>query len=546
MKTKGRVVGQLILLMFATAVAAGCGSASPAEDFSSVSEGSGITSMHSSPVDLGVGDFMLASFDGLSTYTLEFEGISEEAKFILAVGNSSQTGYSSTIGLSTDLAVPDPLIPGKSMSVDPIVADDPYEVKDIFSAWLRASETVLEETEVALDLVNQTNFKGMSTKALSLGERENFRVLSSLMNTNSYVTVTGVVKCVGQNVVFYVDSSVTSENLPDSDVQELCDVFDYDVYEMESFLGSASDVDNDGKVHVLMTSQINKLGAMGGGVITGYFYAADLYEQSDTNPSSNGREIIYTIVPDPTGEYGTPVDNDFAMENLLPAVLPHELQHAISYNQHVFVQGGAAEDDWLNEGMSHLIEDIMGYGMENPSRYALYLSSPSTYGIVTQSSPNLLERGGGYLLLRYLYEQSDNGEEFLGRLAQTFRRGVDNILHAFQGDAGMDEWNEILARWSVALIMTDRGISQDGRYVYQNRTRHPDTGNWVGVILKGVADDGRGTILNGVNLNYLNGDQTTNVDGSTAKYYNISTVPDHIDLKGSTGSQGYVALVRYQ
>ncbi|MFH1830117.1 MAG: hypothetical protein ABH871_05005 [Pseudomonadota bacterium] len=546
MKPKGRGTGWLILLILATLAAAGCGSGgSSTQDLSSGNGGTGVSSIYSSPAELGVGDFMLASFDSTG-YTLDFEGVADGAQFILAVGNSSNTGSASTMGLSADVSIPDLLAPGKFMSIEPVEEDDAYEANEIFSAWLRASESVLEENELPLDMVNNANFKGMSAKAAGLGERENFRVLASLTNTSSYVTITGDVKCVGQNVVFYIDNTVPSENLSDADIQELCDGFDADAGEMESFLGAGSDVDSDGKLHVLMTSQINKLGALGGGIITGYFYAADLYARSDSNPVSNEREIIYTMVPDPSGVYGTAVDHDFAMENLLPAVLPHELQHATSYNQHVFVQGGAAEDNWLNEGMSHLIEDVMGYNRENPSRYALYLSSPSVYGIVTQSSPNLLERGGSYLFLRYLYEQSDNGKAFMGRLEQTFRRGVDNVLNAFQGNATMDAWDEMMALWSVALIMTDRGISQDSRYIYQARTRHAETGNWLGVILEGDADDGRGTVLDGVNLNSYSGSHTASIDGSTAKYFNISTVPAKIDVSGSTGSQGYVTLVRYQ
>jgi hypothetical protein len=295
-----------------------------------------------------------------------------------------------------------------------------------------------------------------------------------------------------------------------------------------------------------MTSQINKLGALGGGIITGYFYAADLYARSDSNPVSNQREIIYTMVPDPNGQYGMAVEHDFAMSNLLPAVLPHELQHAISYNQHVMVEGGAPEENWLNEGMSHLIEDVMGWGHENPSRYALYLASPSTYGIVTQFSPNLMERGGAYLFLRYLYEQANDGDAFLGRMVQTSKRGVENVLDAFNGDSGMDEWSELMARWSVALIMTSRGISQDPRFSYKARSQHPDTGNWEGVVLSGEADDNRGTVLEGVNLNAYNGNNTANVDGSTAKYYRMADVPDKVDLTGSSVSTQYAVLVRYQ
>ena len=81
------------------------------------------------------------------------------------------------------------------------------------------------------------------------------------------------------------------------------------------------------------------------------------------------------------------------------------------------MSGGLPEENWLNEGMSHFMEDWAGYGVENPSRYAMYLASPSTYGVVTQSSPNLMERGASYLFLRFLYEQASDGTAFIRSLA---------------------------------------------------------------------------------------------------------------------------------
>ncbi len=551
MKPRIGRVGQLVVLVSAILMAAGCGGYTEVDqDISSGSGGggTGVSSVSSSPAALNVGDFMMVEFNSASPSTIDFTGVADDAKFMLAVGSGSESGGSS-ISMQSSISLPDPLSYGKSMSVEPELGeDDGYGVGEVFSAWLRAGEVSLNQNEIPADEAYSANFKGMSldAKAVGLGESETFRVLGSLTNTSSYVDVVGKVRCVGSSVVFYVDTSVSSEVLTQADIDVLCDEFDSNAGEMERFLGSSSDVDGDGKLHVLMTSQINKLGALGGGIITGYFYAADLYAQSRSNPVSNEREIIYTMVPDPSGEFGMQIDRDFAMDNLLPAVLPHELQHAISYNHHVMIEGGAPEENWLNEGMSHLIEDVMGWGVENPSRYSLYLASPSSYGIVTQYSPNLMERGGEYLFLRYLYEQSSDGKAFLGRMIQTYKRGVDNVLQAFQGDASMDEWHEMLARWSVALMMSDRGISRDSRYTYRDRVRNSATGNWEGVILDGDADDGRGTVLTGVNLNTYSGSNSANVDSSTAKYYNVSSVPDKIDLSGSSVSADYAVLVRYQ
>ncbi|MBT3180961.1 MAG: hypothetical protein HN337_00465 [Deltaproteobacteria bacterium] len=252
------------------------------------------------------------------------------------------------------------------------------------------------------------------------------------------------------------------------------------------------------------------------------------------------------MVPDPSGYYGTTISHSFSMSNLLPAVLPHELQHAISYNQHVFVNDGSPEENWLNEGASHFIEDRFGVGVENPSRYGMFLSSPSTYGVVTQSSPNLMERGGVYLFLRYLYEQASDSDAFLRDLIQTSKRGVANLEAAFQGQSDMDGFSEMMARWTVALAMTNRGISQDARYIYRDRVRSSLTGNWEGVCLDCSADDNRGTELTGVNLNQYYGYHTSNVDSAAVKFYNITSLPNEMTLQGSSDGGSYGILIRTQ
>ena len=538
-----RAVPLAIALLFLSAC--GGSSAVDADVSAGGGGGTGISNTADSPAGMGVGDIMAMEL-GASATTLDFSGVAGGANFVLAVGSANSSGGASSIQLSANIAAgADPL--EKAMEVEaPAAADDGYGPQEILSAWLRASEDLLPASEMPAS-GNLSLSKAMGVgKAASLGDTEVFRVLSSLTSVSSYVEVTGKVRCVGSNVVFYVDAS--SESLvSEAQVQTLCGEFDEVAGAEIDMLGDVSDPDSDGKLHVLMTKQINCLGALGGGIITGYFYAGDLYERSNSNKVSNYRDIVYTMVPDPDGDAcganSVAISNEFAMSNLLPAVLPHELQHAISYNQHVFVAGGQAEENWLNEGMSHLIEDVMGYNLENPSRYAMYLASPSTYGVVTQGSPNLMERGAEYLFLRFLYEQSEDGAAFLRRLVQSSARGVAGLEAAFQGPAGFSTFSEFMARWTVALAMTDRGISQDPRYTYKARTRAA-TGNWEGVVLDGDAQDNRGTMLEGVHLNQYYGAHNPSIDASTAMFYNITTVPNELSMVGTAAGGNYAVLIR--
>lgn len=538
-------------------VSCGSGSSFNADLSSGNGGGTGITNTFSSPAEMGVGDIMPIEFVDSQQVTVDFSGVASGAQFILAVGSANTSGSGGSIQLTTDIDAEVQAGLSKGMEIEADLAeidDEGYGAQEMMSAWLRANEAVLAETNVPADSSEGLPFaKAMSFKAAGVGDTETFRVLASLSGSSSYVEVTGRVRCVGTNVIFYVDTGVGSDLLTDAEVQQLCQEFDEVAGAEQDLLGEISDVDGNGKLKVLMTKQINCLGAMGGGIITGYFYAVDLFQQNAQNPLSNEAEIIFTMVPDPNrsitcsgGTRGAQISSEFAMSNLLPAVMPHELQHAISYNQHVFINRGAAEEDWLNEGMSHLVEDLMGYNVENPSRYAMYLASPSTYGVVTQNSPNLMERGAAYLFLRFLYEQAADGPAFLRALENTALRSVSNLEAAFGGSAGFSQFSEFMARWVAALAMTDRGISQDRRYTYQPRTQNAETGNWEGVCLDCDADDNRGTQLTGVHLNQYYGYHNPTIDAATAMFYNITTLPSQMTVVGAQGGGSFGILIRTQ
>lgn len=544
----------LLAMMALFAAACGGGSSVSSNLNSGNDGGTGITNTFSSPAEMGVGDIMPIEFTSVSEVTVDFSGVASGANFILAMGSSKTTGSGGSVQLTTDIALPGGGL-SESIDVEAEAADDDgYGPQEIMHAWLRAGESTLHETETPAGGGGDLSFsKAMAFKAASVGDTETFRVLGSLSNSSSYVEVSAKVRFVGTNVICYVDTSVGSDLFADADVQTLCSGFDGIAKVEQDLLGAISDVDGNGKLKAVFTKQINCLGAMAGGIITGYFYAVDLFEQTSQNPLSNESENIYAMVPDPNrsitcsgGSKGPQISSEFAMSNLLPAVLPHELQHAISYNQHVFVNGGAAEEDWLNEGMSHLAEDLMGYNVENPSRYAMWLASPSTYGLVTQNSPNLMERGAAYLFMRFLYEQAADGSAFLKGLENTSRRGVENIEAAFGGSSGFGQFSEFMARWVVALAMTNRGISQDPRYIYQARTQHSTTGNWEGVCLDCDADDNRGTVLTGVHLNQYYGAHNPTIDASAAMFYNMTTLPNQMRIVGAQGGGSFGILVRTQ
>jgi len=124
----------------------------------------------------------------------------------------------------------------------------------------------------------------------------------------------------------------------------------------------------------------------------------------------------------------------------------------ISFGQHVVARGGSFETLWLNEGLSHIAEELAGKIYETrfppPSGRAdpnqLFPDSAQGYlppnvrnaqrflevpGSISATSltgnGSLAERGGSWLFLRWLGDQK--GDAIYGRLVQTSRTGVANV-----------------------------------------------------------------------------------------------------------------------
>ncbi|MBI4367555.1 MAG: hypothetical protein HY543_12130 [Deltaproteobacteria bacterium] len=519
----------------------GCGGGGESSDTTSskaaTEEAAGETDIVSSVSDMGKGDIVLLSFSGGSS-SLSFSGSQAGMEYQLIVQSTTEAQSTSTLTLG-DEGVPIPSL-GKAL-----LAEEPPDVHADFEAMLRATEAELAD-QGALPLPSV----GKSiAPAVAVGDTANFRVLKSLTSTAVYSEVAATAKCVTSRVALFVDDVVKTE-LPDvmstEDYASLCSKFDDTLKTEFAILGDPPDINGDGSVTVLMTPKVNALGGSGGGIVTGFFFAGDLLGNSSSNPASNQREIVHVLYPDPNGVFGSKLSKDFTMGNLLTAVVPHEVQHLLSYYYHVLVNGGSSEQAWLNEGMSHLIEDVVGYGQENPSREALFLNATAASSVVTSGSPSLTQRGGIYLFMRFLYEQAgSNGSAFLKNLVQANRTGSTNLVQAFGTDnEAFNSLPEFLRRWGVALVATDAGVTTDARYIYKARTKNETTGHWHGVCLVCDAEDGRSTSLAGPTVSAYSSGKAVSLSTTGSALFSISSAPSSITLLGSESTDLQGVLLR--
>jgi len=284
--------------------------------------------------------------------------------------------------------------------------------------------------------------------APAVGEKRTFQVCSN-SSCGQTTTVNATARAVGQSVAIYADDANPqfADTLQLEDYDEMVTVFDSHLYPIgTAAFGTPSDIDNNGVVLILISKRVNDFttNCVDGRVI-GYFYGGDLLT---TFAGSNKAEVFFTFAPAPAAGNCSAVVRRTALNQLKPTLI-HEFQHMISFNQHRLVRSGNQEETWLNEGLSHLAEDLAGqlipnadcpgfnscrsqFATGNVSNAYSYWLDPIRYALVFGESSNgtLPERGAGFLFARWLLDQfgsGENGLAFTRALVGTNRLGQANI-----------------------------------------------------------------------------------------------------------------------
>jgi hypothetical protein len=253
--------------------------------------------------------------------------------------------------------------------------------------------------------------------------------------------------------------------------------------------GAPSDIDGNGRVAILFTKAVNEItpGGSEGGIALGFFYARDLlprFGAGGSCPGSNVGEMFYILVPDPNAVFGDARSKAF-VGNAVVSTIAHEYQHLINASRRIYVTNApsASEEVWLDEGLSHIAEELVFYrasGLQprqnisatqlvagsptrelfdllmrgNLARYQQYLRLPGVNSPL--STEDLLgTRGATWALLRYLADRAGPTDGDLWyRLANSQRTGFAN-LQAALSQAPFPVLNAI-GDWSIALLADDQ------------------------------------------------------------------------------------------
>lgn len=261
-------------------------------------------------------------------------------------------------------------------------------------------------------------------------------------SASNYLPVRAKLRATGRGVQVYVDER-ERETVSEATISEIVRTFDDEVLPTSArSRGVVNDTDGDGRFTVLLSGWLARLGG-GRLAVDGFIRGADL-DPAVSLPFGNQCDMLYlssTIAPGP----------------FLKTVLAHEYAHAVTFSHKLRHRPAAAtanveEEGWLDEAISHLVEDQHGYSRANLDyRVDAFLAAPERYSLVVDDyfRADLFRshghRGATYLFLKWC--ESQFGPKLVPSLMGSPLRGIANLENA-TGRRFADLYRD----WSLSLV----------------------------------------------------------------------------------------------
>jgi hypothetical protein len=294
----------------------------------------------------------------------------------------------------------------------------------------------------------------------------------------------GRIVAVSQRAVVVADTMNPANGLTTADYQHVAATFDSLVYPINvATFGEPADVDENGRSIIFYTRAVNELTeANSDEVVGGFFFVRDLFPRTESTsapffcPTSNDAEMFYMLAADPTGVVNGNVRSVEEVLESTIATVGHEFQHLINASRRLYVldTDNFDEEVYLNEGLSHIAEELLFYhraqraprqnlgnsilatgtasreaflqfNQQNELRYGEYVRNPETNSPY-RDSDNLAVRGAAWAFLRYVADQRAGDD------AQLWRALVNNV------ETGLANLQEVLGQNPV-LLARDFAVS---------------------------------------------------------------------------------------
>ena len=277
------------------------------------------------------------------------------------------------------------------------------------------------------------------------------------------------IAAISQRAIIAVDTRNPVSGFSDASFASIAQTFDTLVYPVDTrHFGVPLDIDQNGRIIAFYTRAVNGLTpASSSFYIGGFFYGRDLFPTtSNTNfqgcAGSNAAEMFYLLAPDPTGAINGNVRDTALIRRTSVSTVGHEFQHLISAERRLYVLNTQNFDEevWLNEGMSHVAEELNFYRSANLSPVGQPGQSPRS----RLAYANF--RGNTTLLAALNGFQTQNNARFSEYLGTT---------ETFSPYTRNDSLETRGATWSFLRYAIDRAGSTDSALTYA-LVNSPDTG----------------------------------------------------------------------
>jgi hypothetical protein len=309
----------------------------------------------------------------------------------------------------------------------------------------------------------------------------------------------GQVRSVKSHAIIISDTANPAGGFTTAQYDSIALEFDSLSYPVDSTnFGAPTDVDSNGHIILFYTRAVNELSPPASSVVNyGYFTNRDVFSSDPVSgcERSNAGEILYMMVPDPTGAVNSNVRTVSSVRGNGSRTAGHELQHLINAFRRVYVTGATSfEEPWLDEGLSQAAEELMFYrtsfglaprgnivlsnlntGPSASRRVAAYntyqnnnfnmfrtwLQRPDTTGAFVTSNPaGNSFRGVLWAFLRYASDRVNGSDAaFWQSLVNSNLEGKANIQNAIGADP--DLW---LRDFVAAMYADDNAFSVAAQY----------------------------------------------------------------------------------
>lgn len=345
----------------------------------------------------------------------------------------------------------------------------------------------------------------------AVGDVLNIKIPNAATNDlcTNFIPTQAVVASVSQKAILVVDTldGPPSTLFTQAQMDSITSEFDTITYPTDSsYFNKPTDVDNNGRIIMLFTGEINLLTPphTTGGFVGGFFFAGDFFPTVDTQQAqgcaqSNGAEIFYLLSPDPTARFGNARSTSSVRQGTR-GTIAHEFQHMINagnrFQAPTFV---AFESTWLDEALAHFAEDAVGrvqrgftdlqtltfsdvlpcntpcsqgndfnaFFFQNLARLTDWMDHPDQFSPTSDlADTSLAVRGAAWAIVRY------GADNFSGGLPRTFTHalsvgpdtGVTNFTAATK--APLDS---VVKGWLVSMYADHLGIvGLDTKYQYRS------------------------------------------------------------------------------